>query len=267
MAGFDETLPSRMLIGRDRLFYSGLLGNAMKTRCLGAVAVYVATGGHLEVSVDGGPWQERRIVALPAYVPHRLRTPDGRIATVCLEPETVDREDLGALLSHVNDGPEDERLIRRILTARREVTRIRDAGGFSTGEFDRYFLRRTLRPREVDARIRHILDRLLDELPEATISAGECAGDVGLSTSRFLHLFKENTDVAFRTQRMWKRARRFMDHANRDESLTDVALDLGYPDSSHFSHSIRASFGLKPRSIRAGSRGMQVCIGENYVLS
>ena len=63
MAGFDETLPSRMLIGRDRLFYSGLLGNAMKTRRLGAVAVYVATGGHLEVSVDGGQWQERRIVA------------------------------------------------------------------------------------------------------------------------------------------------------------------------------------------------------------
>ena len=43
---------------------------------------------------------------------------------------------------------------------------------------------------------------------------------------------------------MWKRARRFMDHANRDHSVTEVALDLGYPDSTHFSHSIRACFGL-----------------------
>jgi len=58
-----------------------------------------------------------------------------------------------------------------------------------------------------------------------------------------------------------------MDHANREDSLTDVALDLGYPDSSHFSHSIRASFGLQPRSIREGSRGMKVCVGENYALS
>lgn len=267
MAGLNEKLPSRMLIGRDRLFYSGLLGNAMKTRRLGAIAIYVATDGHLDVRVDGGPWRSRRIVALPAYVPHQLRTPGGHIVTVCLEPETVDRDALAGLVAHINDGPEDTRLIRRILAARREVTRIRDAGGFSTLEFDRYFLRRTLKPREIDPRVKHILDRLLDELPEATISAAECAEDVGLSTSRFLHLFKENTDISFRTQRMWKRARRFMDHANRDDSLTDVALDLGYPDSSHFSHSIRASFGLKPRSIRDGSRGMQVCIGENYVLS
>ena len=267
MAGFDDTLPSRMLIGRDRLFYSGLLGNAMKTRRLGAVAIYVATGSHIEASIDGRPWLTRRIVALPAYAPHRLRTPDGRVAVVCLEPETVDRAALGALIAHVNDGPQDDRLVRRILAARREVTRIGDAGGFSTAEFDRYFLRRRLTPRAIDPRFRPFLDRLLAELPEATISAGECDDDIGLSVSRFLHLFKENTDVAFRTQRMWKRARRFMDHANRDESLTDVALDLGYPDSSHFSHSIRASFGLKPRSIRAGSRGMQVCTGENYVLS
>lgn len=264
MAGFDETLPSRMLIGRDRLFYSGLLGNAMKTRRLGAVAVYVATGGHLEASVDGGPWQVRRIVALPAYVPHRLRTPDGRIATVCLEPETVDREDLGALLSHVNDGPEDERLIRRILTARREVTRAADAGGFSTAEFDRYFLREPLKPRAMDERVRHVLARLLDELPETAIGAQACAGAVGLSTSRFLHLFKDEAGSSFRTQRMWKRARRFMDHANGEDSLTAVALGLGYPDSSHFSHTIRAAFGLKPRSIREGSRGMRVCLGENY---
>jgi AraC-like DNA-binding protein len=43
---------------------------------------------------------------------------------------------------------------------------------------------------------------------------------------------------------MWKRARRFMDHANRDHSVTEVALDLGYPHSTHFSHSIRACFRL-----------------------
>jgi AraC-like DNA-binding protein len=58
-----------------------------------------------------------------------------------------------------------------------------------------------------------------------------------------------------------------MDHVTRDDSLTEVALDLGYPDSSHFSHSIRACFGLQPRSIRRGSRGMKVFLGEDYRLS
>jgi AraC-like DNA-binding protein len=71
-------------------------------------------------------------------------------------------------------------------------------------------------------------------------------------------LFKDQTGVSFRNVRMWKRARRFLEWANQEGSLTDVALDLGYPDSSHFSHSIRRIYGLKPRSIRNGSRGLQV---------
>lgn len=267
MAGMTDRLRSRMLIGRDRLFYSGLLGNSMRTRRLGALTLYTATGGEFDIQIGDGPWQTRRIVALPPFTPHRLRSPCGWIITICLEPETIDTAAMGELIACINDGPEDTRLIRRIQAARREITIIQDAGGFSTQEFDRYFLRRMLAPRNIDERIRLILDILLDDLQEQAIAASDCAGKVGLSTSRFLHLYKENTDIPFRSQRMWKRARRFLDHANRDESLTDVALDLGYPDSSHFSHSIRASFGLQPRSIREGSRGMKVCLGENYALS
>jgi AraC-like DNA-binding protein len=259
-----ERAPSRMLIGRERLFYSGLVGNTMTTRRLGAVTIYAAPDSHLEISIDGGPWRRQRIAAVAAFVPHRLRTPSGRIATVCFEPETVDPGEAAALIAGINDGPEDERLVRRILAARREVTRTADAGGFTAAEFDRFFLRRPLKPRAIDGRVRHVLARLLDELPEAAIPADDCAADVGLSTSRFLHLFKDEAGSSFRTQRMWKRARRFMDHANGEDSLTDVALGLGYPDSSHFSHTIRAAFGLKPRSIREGSRGMLVCLGEDY---
>ena len=33
-----------------------------------------------------------------------------------------------------------------------------------------------------------------------------------------------------------------------------VALDVGYPDSTHFSHSIRQVYGLTPKSIFAGCR-------------
>jgi AraC-like DNA-binding protein len=267
MINSDERLPSRMLIGRDRLFYSGLVGNSMKTRCLGAVTVYVATGAPLQIRIADGAWETRLIVALPPFTPHRLRTPSGFIATIGLEPETIDRHAIDAFIAHLNKRPEDTRLIRRILAARREVTMIRDMGGFSTDQFDHYFLRQALQPRNVDVRIRRVLDKLVDDLQDNAISASACAGEIGLSTSRFLHLFKDNTGIPFRSQRMWKRARRFLDHANREDSLTDVALGLGYPDSSHFSHSIRASFGLQPRSIREGSRGMQVCVGENYALS
>jgi AraC-like DNA-binding protein len=267
MTNVEERLPSRMLIGRDRIFYSGFVGNSMKTRCLGAVKVYVATGDHLQIKIGDGSWEARRIVALPPFTPHRLRTPGGFIVTICLEPETIDQNTIDEFIAHVNRRPEDTRLIDRILVARREVTMTGDISGFSTRQFDQYFLRQTLKPRNVDGRVRRVIDMLVDDLQDNAISASACAAEIGLSTSRFLHLFKDSTSIPFRSQRMWKRARRFLDHANREDSLTEVALGLGYPDSSHFSHSIRASFGLQPRSIREGSRGMRICAGENYALS
>jgi AraC-like DNA-binding protein len=266
MANVRQELPSRMLLGRDRLFYSGLVGNSMKTRRLGAVTIYAAVDSDLEIKIGAAPWRNRRIVALPPYAPHMLRTRSGEIVTLCLESESIEPGDIAALLADVN-GCEDERLIARILEARRELATSGGGDGLSTREIDQYFLRRALKARAVDPRIRLILDALIDALQDQAISADSCAGRIGVSTSRFLHLFKENTDISFRSARMWKRARRFMDHANRDDSLTEVALDLGYPDSSHFSHSIRACFGLQPRSIRQGSRGMKVFVGENYALS
>jgi len=44
----------------------------------------------------------------------------------------------------------------------------------------------------------------------------------------------------------------------RDTNLVHVALDTGYPDSTHFSHSIRQVYGLKPSDIFAGSRRLSI---------
>jgi AraC-like DNA-binding protein len=40
--------------------------------------------------------------------------------------------------------------------------------------------------------------------------------------------------------------------------VRDIALDTGYPDSTHFSHSIRQVYGLRPSDILAGSRRLAV---------
>jgi AraC-like DNA-binding protein len=45
---------------------------------------------------------------------------------------------------------------------------------------------------------------------------------------------------------------------NSDSRLVYVALDIGYPDSTHFSHSIRQTYGLKPKDIFAGSRKLRI---------
>ena len=46
--------------------------------------------------------------------------------------------------------------------------------------------------------------------------------------------------------------------ANQDLNLAHLAQDIGYPDSTHFSHSIRRFYGLKPRAIFVGSRDLAI---------
>ncbi|HWV08043.1 MAG TPA: hypothetical protein VN156_00780, partial [Pseudomonas sp.] len=61
--------------------------------------------------------------------------------------------------------------------------------------------------------------------------------------------------------RTWRRARSLLHYVDRSHNLAQVALDIGYPDSTHFSHSIRQTYGLKPRDIFAGSRKLRL-LGE-----
>lgn len=262
--GSEDPRQNCMMIGRDRLYYSGLLGNSMKRRELGSVAVYVAPAGDLDIALGDGPMRRRDIAVVAPFTPHRLRTASGRISTVLIEPESITLPEIRALAA-VADLPSGTDIAARIRMAAEDVTRMANAGGFSAAEFDRLFFGRSLHDRVIEPRIAEVLALLHDD-PEETVSADLCSASINLSTSRFLHLFKESTQVSFRSYRMWRRARRFLDHANSDNSLTDVALDLGYPDSSHFSHSIRRVFGLKPRSIRAGSRQLRVFLGEDYRL-
>ncbi|HEY1229584.1 MAG TPA: AraC family transcriptional regulator, partial [Ramlibacter sp.] len=98
-----------------------------------------------------------------------------------------------------------------------------------------------------------VIERLNAD-PAQSASAQECAGWVHLSFSRFLHLFKDEVGLPFRSFRAWKRARSLLRHVRQSSTLTDIALDAGYPDATHFSHSIRQVYGLRPSEILAGSR-------------
>ena len=70
--------------------------------------------------------------------------------------------------------------------------------------------------------------------------------------------FKAETGISFRSFRAWKRARHLLHFANQDINLAPLAQDIGYPDSTHFSHSIRRFYGLKPRAISSGSRDLAI---------
>jgi AraC-like DNA-binding protein len=245
-----------MWITPDRVFYAGLLGSpSMHTK--GAILLYVALEGPLRIRLGHGPWQDCEVAVVQPYVAHQAACEARHVVAMYVEPESVDLARLPAFLraaAGTVQAPEFASHVRRCHARMVAAGRSLD---LQPQDFDQLVFGQALSTRVVDPRIGTVLERIKRD-PAAAASAQACADQVHLSVSRFLHLFKQEVDAPFRAFRTWKRARSLLHHVCSDSALVDVALDAGYPDSTHFSHSIRQNFGLKPRDIFAGSRKLHL---------
>lgn len=241
-----------MWLTPSRVFYAGLLGAASE-RTLGGHGIYLSpTGAPLRLRIGGGGWQSGELLVVPSQVPHQVATDHRLVLSLLIEPESVDPAQLPAYLQGC--GPvEAPAFAQRIRDGHARLLEASGHESFDRFDFDALFFDRALEPRPLDARIRAVIERINAD-PAAPASAEECAAAVKLSFSRFLHLFKQETGATFRAFRAWKRARSLLHHVRQTGTLTDIALDTGYPDSTHFSHSIRQVYGLRPSDILAGSR-------------
>lgn len=244
-----------MWITPDRLFYVGLLG-APSLRTMGALSVYVAVEGSIGIRLAGGEWQVTRMAVVPPYVPHQVAAEARLIDVIQLEAESVEVAALPDLL-RARGAVDAPAFVAQVRRRQRELCK--DAAGFerTSAAFDELFFGAPFAPRAIEPRMRSVVDRIKAD-PAARASAEECAQWVHLSFSRFVHLFRQEVGAPFRSFRSWKRARSLLHHVHREANLAHVALDTGYPDSTHFSHSIRQAYGLKPRDIFAGSRRLAV---------
>ena len=239
-----------MVVTPDRIAYSGLLGPPSQ-RLIGAVTIYLALDSPFVISFEGEPEQSAWLAVVMPNENHKIASNDRLVRDMLIEPESV------AL-------PLSPGLSSRTLTTRTaEYDRLRSAfdkwlcedlrEGIDTPGFDRMFFGAALRPRVVDRRIERVVHRIRS-CPHEQFSAAECARLTGLSFSRFVHLFKEEIGMTFRAFCAWKRAHAVLPWMTTRCNLTHLALEAGYPDSTHFSHSIRRIFGHRPRDIVAGSQ-------------
>ncbi|MGO9004612.1 MAG: helix-turn-helix domain-containing protein [Beijerinckiaceae bacterium] len=248
-----------MLIGPERVFYAGLLGKPQE-RLSGALTIYTAMEGKLAISFAGGPSRSAEIAVVAPFTAHSLTSECPEVCGILIEPETVASGELQKLAAGSEDaiGPH---MAERVRSAYATLRTMPQKDGFTTSEFDRLFFDTPLAARRLDRRIARATARLRSHFDEP-FAAPDCARAANLSMSRFLHLFKDETGFPFRAFRAWKRARNLLHFANQDINLAHLALDLGYPDSTHFSHSIRRFYGLQPREIFSGSRRLAIFRSE-----
>ena len=244
-----------MLITPERVFYAGLLGRP-RERCPGAFHVYVAIRDGLWLSTADGRETYGELAVTAPNLRHTIASDYRAAICVAIEPESVPEGTLDSLARRLI-GNERERFAARIRAAYCELRDRDHHDDITRSEFDRMCFGETLPARELDPRVVRAIAQIGRFCGEP-VTAGTCATEAGLSASRFLHLFKQETGISFRSFRAWKRARHLLHFANQDLNLAHLAQDIGYPDSTHFSHSIRRFYGLKPRAIFSGSRDLAI---------
>jgi AraC-like DNA-binding protein len=244
-----------MLITPERVFYAGLLGRP-KERCPGAFHVYVAIKGGLWLTTADGREIYGEFAIVAPNVRHTIVSDYRSAICLVIEPESVRPgafEEFAKRLS----GPEGNLSACRIRAAYGRLLQRQCGVGVTSAEFDTMCFGEALPPRALDPRVVRSIAQI-GRFSGEPVTATSCAAEVGLSPSRFLHLFKQETGISFRSFRAWKRARHLLHFANQNINLAHLAQDIGYPDSTHFSHSIRRFYGLKPRAIFSGSRELAI---------
>ena len=86
----------------------------------------------------------------------------------------------------------------------------------------------------------------LEQNFERIVSLKEIANICFLSETRFLHLFKEKTNLNFRRYQRWNKLIKSLPYL-KEHSITETAHQFGFTDSSHYSRTFKETFGLTPK--------------------
>ncbi len=107
-----------------------------------------------------------------------------------------------------------------------------------------------------DARIDRAL-YYLNQHSDRVVSLEEISDHCHLSPCRFLHLFRANTSLTYRRAQLWIKVVNALPLLGRI-SMTEIAHQVGFADSAHFSRTFSENFGFSPRELVKNSQFVQV---------
>lgn len=221
---------AQLRIDRDFAVYIGSLSQNTPHRHF-AVQWSLALNSEEKLRLQmGSVTTAAKSVIIPAGVEHDLQC--GEALTLLAHPLSP----LGLCLQNGGVSTQSEEAIRAAASANNMELLLQKLNGLVC----------TIPHPSIDGRIQQILLQLQSR---PVLSADDAADTVDLSTSRFLHLFKEQTGMPYRRMLIWNRLMIFFAHLQAGSDITTAAIDAGFADSAHLSRSIRQAFGLTAREI------------------
>jgi AraC family transcriptional regulator len=198
---------------------------------------------------DDHPWRDYELAIVPSRQPHGMdgsRVHHG--AVLFIEPETregrmlterysgdgvagVDRTVVATLLPDLLAAVLEQRGRSAIVEAARRVVQELTQGAEPSVISDERILRA----------VAYINGHLSTSLTLRQVAAVAC-----LSSSRFRHLFAEQTGTGLRPYILWRRFVSVWEHTMRGASLSTAAHAAGFADSAHLTRTCRRMMGIPP---------------------
>lgn len=228
-----------------RTFFSGPLFHCAKHQH-GAPVFLAGLYGKFRLRIQGGDWLWCRTAIIPAGVVHELDVGGEPITVLYIEPTVAGVDAFKSLIGNTrglngalvgNSG--EIAFMRDLYESRYRADWTSDA----LQDLLAYAVQRS--PSVIDPRLQRVLEHLhchSDDLTPLPILTAQ----VGLSPSRFQHLFTEQVGVPFRRYRAWNRMRQALTCIVSGDNFTAAAHAAGFSDSAHFCHDFRKTFGDAP---------------------
>lgn len=239
----QSCLQTNIMLWPDRILFFGPL-QRLSLHSISSLCINVGIYQPFLAGTEKGVQTPYRACVIPAGCRHNLSANGNLIASLVIENTATGFFSTGNRLSHnptsITQLPGIEwtkcfRYIYEERPSREIITQlINSLPGIEESSVS-----------TLDPRIQAALDAI-NLSPSDNHGLEILASSVGLSASRFRHLFQEQTNIPLRRYKQWRRVVSAMRSLNNVDNLTHAAMRSGFTDSSHFSRCFRDTFGVSP---------------------
>jgi AraC-like DNA-binding protein len=252
---------SLLYLWDKRTLYIGPLFEPLKLT-QGAATLLVSLDKNISFNIDNGSKNiECTSLLLPAGLSVNIDTGDAIIASCNLDPLGADFSGLSILMQN-KEGKASYNL-KQYGDFKQVYSKLRNEQLDSESAYS--LLEDLLENRfsqfypnhAIDTRVAKVVDKI-KQTADDNLAVEDLASLVNLSVPRLVQVFKKQTGVPMRRYRLWHRLYMTSVKIASGGHLTEAAVNAGFTDSSHFTHTFKAMCGMAPTTLLFQPNGLKI---------
>jgi AraC-like DNA-binding protein len=260
-----QSLTSLLYLWDKRTLYIGPLFDSLKLS-QGAATLVVSLDQAISFSIDGDSKSiECTSLLLPAGLSVTINTGDAIVANCNLDALGADFSGISALMQQhhgkvcydLKQYGEFQQVYKTLQAQQLDSEAAYDLlDNLLEKRFSEFYPNHA-----IDSRVAKVVEKI-KQTANDNLSVDDLASLVNLSVPRLVQIFKNQTGVPMRRYRLWHRLYIMAVEMAAGGNLTEAAINAGFTDSAHFSHTFKAMFGTAPTTILLQPNGLKIVIKD-----